>query len=169
MEKEFLLGVIKNQIVVGEFEIRDWNGYLEFSAHFSVGEAFNIELDEYEIKDWWEGYWDCLEPIDKLDCLKEGEITKEEWLDEKVEETYYTDIKDCSCTDLEMKFGNDYINFESICCGQHDVRTDEFFNEMVFTNKDAFDKLMNLWDNYHLKEIDDNAKNEIDEIDNIKK
>ena len=167
MEKKFLLGVIKNQIVVGEFEVKTWNGYPEFTASFSVGEAFNIELSEDEIKDWWEEYWNCLDEKGKLVALNDGERTKQDWIDDQVGNTYYQDIKDCSCTDLEMKFNNEYINFESICCGQHDVRTDEFFNEMKFTNKEAFDKLMNLWDNYHLKEIDSATMKEIDEIENL--
>ncbi len=167
MEKKFLLGVIKNQIVIGEFEIKDWNGYLEFSAHFSVGEAFDINLSESEIADWWEEYWYCLDEKGKLDALQDGERTKQDWIDEQVENTYYQDIKDCSCTDLEMDYNGVTINFETVSCGQHDVREDEFFNEMKFTNKEAFDKLMNLWDNYHLKEIDDNVKNEIDEIEEL--
>lgn len=162
--EQFLLGVMGNQIVLGEIEIRDWNGYDEFSASFDVGEAFNIDLNEEEIKDYWYDYWDILTDTQKLEILEDGEITKQDWIDDKLYNTYYADIKDCSCTDLEMDFNGITINFETISCGQCDVREDVCFNQMIFTNKEAFDMLMNLWDNYHLKEIDDSGKEQFNKI-----
>lgn len=162
--EQFLLGVINNQIILGEIEIRDWNGYDEFSASFDVGEAFNIDIDKNEIEDYWDDYWDILTDTQKLEILDDGEITKRDWLDERVDNTHYTNIRDCSCTDLEMDFNGITINFESISCGQHDVREDVYFNQMIFTNKEAFDMLMNLWDNYHLKKIDDEDKEQFNKI-----
>lgn len=166
MEKKFLLGVINDRIVLGEFEVRNWNGYPEFSATFDEGEAFDTNLSESEMEDWWEEYWYCLDDSSKLDALRDGDRTKQEWLDEQVQDTYYSDIKDCSCTDLEMDFNSITINFETICCGQHDCRRDNDFDDMVFTNKGAFDKLMALWDKYHLREINDDVLKELDEIEN---
>ena len=162
--EQFLLGVINNHIILGEIEIRDWNGYDEFSASFDVGEAFNIDIDKNEIEDYWNDYWDILTDTQKLEILDDGEITKRDWLDERVDNTHYTNIKDCSCTDLEMDFNDITINFESISCGQHDVREDVCFNQMIFTNKEAFDMLMYLWDNYHIKKIDDEGKEQFNKI-----
>ena len=167
MEKKFLLGVMGNQIVVGNFEIRDWNGYDEFSASFDLGEAFDINLSQEEIENYWNDYWDYLDSDTKLDILDDGESTKQVWLDEKVDETYYTDIRDCSCTDLEMDFNGVTINFETISCGQYDCRKDEAFKDMKFTNKEAFDKLMDLWDNYHLREVNEDIKRELGEIEDL--
>lgn len=162
--EQFLLGVINNQIILGEIEIKDWNGYDEFSATFDVGEAFDIDLSEDEIKDWYEGYWDCLDSDGKLDALCDGNRTYQDWLDDQVYNTYYEDIKDCSCTNLEMDFNDITINFETVSCGQCDVREDVCFNQMIFTNKEAFNMLMNLWDNYHIKKIDDEGKKQFNKI-----
>ena len=167
MRKKFLLGVMNDKIIIGEFEVRDWNGYNEFSASFDVGEAFNIDLSEDEIKDYWNEYFNCISDSEKLDILQDGERTKQDWLDEMVSNSYYSDIKDCSCTDLELEYSGSTINFETISCGQHDCRKDEEFKDMVFTNKEAFDKLMNLWDKYHLSKIDQDGLKEIEEIENL--
>lgn len=43
-------------------------------------------------------------------------------------------------------------------CGQHDIR-DEGMKE--YTNKKAVEELLNLWDNYHLKKVDDSIVEKI--------
>ena len=166
MRKEFLLGVMGNQIVIGEFGVEErWENSKVFSASFSIGEAFDTNVSEDEIRDWWEEYWNCLDKSTKLDYLQDGEITKQDWLDDRVYESDYTSIRDCSCTDLELDYNGMVINFESIGCGQHNCRKDENFKDMVFTNKEAFDKLMELWDKYHLAVVDETIEKEVEELE----
>lgn len=164
MREKYLLGIIDNQIILGEIEVRDWNGYDEFSASFDVGEAFNIDIDEETIRDYFIELWNCYDNDTKIELLYDGDRTFQDWLVEETCDVDYYSIKDCSCTDFEMSYKDITINFETICCGQHDCRSNYNFDKMKFTSKEAFDKLMNLWDNYHIKEIDDNAKREIDEV-----
>ena len=166
MWKKYLLGINKkeNRIYFGKFETRDWNGYFEFSASFDIGEAFDIEAFEEEKNVYKNNYWDCLDAESKIACLNDGEITKDQYF----EDWEITDFKDCSCTDYETTLKNGQtINFETISCGQCDIRENkEEFENIIFTNKKAVLLLLDLWDDYHLKNIENNIK-EIEKKINI--
>lgn len=152
MRKKFLLGIKENEIVLGEIEITTRNGYKEFSASFDQGIAFNIEdIDE----NYFNNYWNCLDSDARLSLLEDGELTKEDVMN-NWSKADYRDFIDCSCTNDEITLEDgSTINFESTSCGQYDCRDDENFNKMIFTNKEAFDLIINLWDNYHLKNVED--------------
>lgn len=169
MRKTFLLGIIKNRIITGDIEITTRNGYKQFTASFDEGEAFNIEnIDEDYKNTYYEELWQwSYTPEQKLDLLENGEKTKEEVFENWSYSEDYRDIIDCSCTDYEMEVNGETINFESTCGGQHDVREEEDFNEMIFTNKKAFDLLMKMWDQKHLKEITEEEEKEIEEIEKM--
>lgn len=73
------------------------------------------------------------------------------------------DALDCSLypEEIEIMDGSHWY-FESSACGQHDTRKDI----EVYVNKEAYDLLHELWDNYHLKDI--SGKQEVmDKIDKI--
>lgn len=166
MRKNFLLGVIKNRIITGEIEITTRNGYKEFTACFNEGEAFKIEdINEQYKSDYYEELWSCYSVEQKLDLLDDGEKTKEEVFSNWSYNDDYRQIIDCSCTDYEMEVNGEEINFRSTCGGQYDVREESDFDEMIFTNKKAFNQLMKLWDEKHLKKITEEEEKQIEELE----
>ena len=168
LKKTILIGVKNNQIITADIEIRDWNGYPEFSACFNHGEAFNVDtIDEDYKRQYAEDYWDCMDDKTKLNMLDDGNITKDEALDQLINDGYYGDYHDfidVSCTDYELTHDGKTINFDTIGAGQYDVREDDDFEDMIFTDVGMFNMIMYYWDNYHCKEI--NTK-QIEEIKNF--
>lgn len=167
--KKYLLGVNKKRLFIGEFEIRNWNGYNEFTASFSIGEAFNIEdIDDEYIYNYMENLWDSVDDETKLNWLDDGEITKQEYFEQATQYAEYREIVDCSCTDYEitLKDGKT-INFETAGCGQCDIREQENFEEIKFTNKNGVMLLLELWDKYHLNKIE--AEDEAEILEKINK
>lgn len=166
MKKTILLGIKNNELITADIDLRDWNGRTELGISFNEGQAFNInDIDEGYTNDYFNDLWDYgYDAQTKLDLLQDGEITKEEVFQDWKEDTNYYDIKDCSCTDYELTKNGKTINFETIGCGQTDVRTDEDFNDMKFTDEKLFNDIMYYWDNFHLKELDEEQVKEIREI-----
>lgn len=169
IRKNFLLGVNKEEgkIYFGEIEITTRNGYKEFTASFDVGEAFDI--DDIDLQEQCQDLWDCYDAQQKLDLLYDGDRTREDVFDDWTRYSDYKEFKDCSCTDYETELNNGQtINFETTCGGQHDIREDkEEFNNIIFTDKKAVDLILELWDKYHLKNIENNiqdVENKINEI-----
>ena len=136
MGKKYLLGIIDNSIVLGEIEIRTWNGYPEFSAMFDVGEAFDADYqnDEENIREYYTNLWEDVDDAAKVKWTSDCSITFNDWLEEAVSNSTYRDTKDCSCTDLEMDFNGTTINFETVSCGQCDVREYSTFPKAVKEN-----------------------------------
>lgn len=168
MRKTILLGVNGNTIYTGEFEIRTLStGGKGFSASFHVGEGFNTnEIEFYRYEDYFDSLWGCLDDSSKLDMLQDGDITREEAKEKFIDSVYdYRDIIDCSCTDFEINLpSGDTINFETVAWGQVDIREETDFENTILTNKKAVMKLLELWDNFHLKKI---SKAQEEEINNL--
>lgn len=165
MEKTILLGVKNNQIITADLDLRTWNGYPEFSASFNVGEAFNIEsIDDDYKTDYFEETWNCYDAETKLNLLNDGEKTKNDVISDWDYYSDYTEIKDCSCTNYEITHNDKTINFESTCGGQHDVREDDDFKDMIFTDEKLFNDIMYYWDNFHLKQVNDEQIEEIKKL-----
>lgn len=167
MKRTILLGVNNNTIYTGEFEVTTRNGYKEFTASFNIGWAFDVNNIDDSAEDYFEELWNNSDDEKKLELLQDGEITKAEAKNDFVDSIYdYRDIVDCSCTDYEIWFGEvgDTINFETVACGQVDIREEPDFKGTVFTNKEAVMKLFELWDNFHLKEITEAQEEEINNL-----
>lgn len=168
MKRTILLGVNGSQIYTGEFKIRTLSqGGKEFSASFNVGEGFNTnEIEFYRYEDYFDSLWECYDNSFKLDMLEDGEITKEEAKNNFINSICdYRDIIDCSCTNYEVDMPNgDIINFETVACGQCDIREQPNFENTVFTNKEAVFKLLEFWDNFHLKEITEAQEQETNNL-----
>lgn len=162
MEKRFLLGVNEKSILIGEIEITTRNGYKEFTASFDKGEAFDV--DDLDLQELCQEDWDCLDEKAKLDLLYDGDRTREDVFDEWTRYSDYHEFIDCSCTDIEIETKNgELINFETVSGGQHDERDENNFENFKYTNKRAFELIMYLWDNYHLKEITEKEEKLFDE------
>ena len=168
MRKTILLGVNFGTIYTGEFEIRTLSqGGKEFSASFNVGNGFNTnEIEFYRYEDYFDSLWECSDNSSKLDMLEDGDINREEAKEKFINSIYdYRDIIDCSCTDFEVIVHNgDTINFETVACGQVDIREETDFENTIFTNKEAVMKLLEFWDNFHLKEITEAQEQEINNL-----
>lgn len=155
MKQTWLLGTIKNRIITCDFETRDWNGYPELSVCFQEGEAINVDnVDEETLRDYFEEVFDdAYDAQGKVDLTNGCTRTRDDVIDEWICDATYRDRYDCSCTDYEMEINGNTYNFETIGAGQHDCREDNDFNEMKFTNEEAFNLIMHLWDNFHLHRI----------------
>ena len=166
LKKTYLLGVVDNTILTCEIEKRyKRNNYNEVSISFNVGELINItNIDEDYTRDYFEEMFDCMDSATKIDWLENGDITKDEWIDNQVADCNYRDICDCSCTDYEILIKGTNYNFETTCCGQHDIREQSNFKDFVYTNKKAFNLIMELWDNFHIKKLSDEENKKVDNI-----
>lgn len=173
--KKILLGInkVENKIYFGEIEITTRNNYKEFTASFDVGEAFDVnDIDENYKNDYKEAYWDCLDAQTKLNYLNDGELTKYNVFENLIFfNDDYKDFKDCSCTDFEVNLKNgQIINFETIACGQCDIRENKNdFENIIFTNKEAVLLILDLWDKYHITNIENNIKDVENKINKILK
>ena len=164
--KTYLLGVVDNTILTCDIEKRyKLNNCNEVSVCFDVGELIDVDnIDEDYIRDYFEELFDCMDSDTKRNWLENGDITKDEWLDKKSCESDYRDVYDCSCTDYEITVNDTNYNFESTCGGQHDIRKEDNFNKFIFTNKKAFNLIMKLWDNYHIKKLSDEENEKVDDM-----
>lgn len=168
MKRTILLGVNGSQIYTGEFEIRTLSqGGKEFSASFNIGIGFDVDNIDDRAEDYFEELWNNSDDERKLEMLQDGDITREEAKNNFVNSIYdYRDIIDCSCTDYEVDdmLNGDTINFETVACGQVDIREETDFENTIFTNKEAVMKLLEFWDNFHLKEITEAQEQEINNL-----
>lgn len=162
MRRTFLLGATKNNIILGEFEVYKDN---RFAASFDVGQLFYADdIDEDYMKNYFQDLWDGLDDATKLDYLEDGDITRDDWIQSHIDSTYYDDVVDCSCTYLQLDTKNGLVNFETISCGQHNIKEDEFYNDIVFTNKEVVLELLDMWEQYHLKEFTTEQVNRLNEL-----
>lgn len=149
-----LLGVNnENEIVFGEFELRNWNGYPEFSASFDGVIPFTLE--SRDLYSALEDIIDTLDDSSKLNWCNEYDCspyrladTMTEWLsDDELADLLY----DMSLYPNTIYVDGEEWRFESSTCGQYDTT-----NEMkhIFC-PDVYDNLMYLWKNYHLKELNE--------------
>ena len=170
MKRTILLGVNGSQIYTGEFEVTTRNGYKEFTVSFNIGWAFDVDNIDDSAENYFEELWNNSDDERKLEMLQDGEITKAEARDKFINDTYYyTGYRafiDCSCTDYEVDdmTNGDTINFETVACGQVDIREEENFENTIFTNKKTVMKLLEFWDSFHLKEITEVQEQEINSI-----
>lgn len=155
MSKKYLLGINNdNEIVFAEFGITTRNGYNEFTACFDTVAPFEVEESdgiEY-IEELLES---CYDDGGKYRLCVQYDCTPSELPQLMAENEYIetnADEKDCSLYSDRIYVDDVEYAFESMGCGQHDIR-DEGMKE--YTNKKAVEELLNLWDSYHLKEVDD--------------
>lgn len=160
IKKQYFIGGSENlhSIFTMNIEVTYRNGYQEFTASFNEGELVNIDERNENAREWYEEMFDCADSESKLFYLQNGDITKEEWIDDCIDGEYdYRDRIDCSCTDYEFTRDESTWNFETAGCGQLDPRDCDYFipaNETV-------NELLKFWDAHHLKEITDDEKNEL--------
>lgn len=152
-----------NEIAFGEFEVepsRNENDY-EFSASFFT--VAPTRVDDVDLEDYYEALVDDMmndgqwlwDRCDEYDC-KPSDLA---W--EMAHNTCdVRDVLDCSMYPETIIIDGEEWVFESMSCGQHDTR-----NSMTeYVDRDSYNKLHDLWDNYHLKIVDDDVIAEVDEL-----
>lgn len=159
MKEQYLLGSTNNnELVFGEFEITNRNGYNQFTASFITVRPFNGNMDFVE---WYKEYLDSLDKADRYDLCEEFDCAPSELAENLATQVNDPrDIMDCSLYPEHVYInGNDWY-FESGSCGQHDTR-----EEMeIIINPDAYNLLHELWDKYHLCKVDENVMSQIEAL-----
>ena len=159
MRRKFLLGATKNnEVVFCEVEIRDRNGKLEFSASFDA--VYPFEYDETylmgRLLNQLDSYDDSyLYNLCKIYDCKPNDLAENVWAD-----SYIEDIIDISLYPDSIEVDGNEWYFESSCCGQHDTREEMEF----YVNETLYNRIMELWDEYHLKEINNSIVEEVNSI-----
>ena len=178
-KKTFLLGIIEKQILTCNIEKRyNLNKRNELAVSFNMGELINVKsiMTHDHIQEWFNELYESSDDYTKLHhYLQDGLTTKDNWLTIQVNNIVvnndYQNIIDCSCTDYEFTKNKNTYNFETTCCGQCDVREEKNFDKFIYTNKEAFDDIMLLWDNFHIKQLSEEENNKINKelkkIDNL--
>lgn len=165
MKNKYLLGFNNdNEVVFAEFEIDNMNGYPRFSASFDCVRPFEVkETDGIEyMQELLDSCYDDdykYKLCERFDCPP-SELAERMAEDQGIDTN--ADELDCSAYPVKIKVDGVQYAFESMSCGQHDIR-DEGLKECVSQSK--VDALLYLWDNYHLKEIKtDNLKDMIEDL-----
>lgn len=149
--EKYLLGATKdNELVFGQFDINVRNGYRQFTASFNTVRPFNGE--NFDLEDYFEGWKDEFGKDELYDMCERFDCKPSELAENLASECCdVRDALDCSlypeCYDID---GESWY-FESSSCGQYDTRNQ--MEEII--NPDAYNLLHELWDNYHLKEVND--------------
>lgn len=163
MKNKFLLGATKDkELVFGEFEITTRNNFQEFSAFFDIVIPFdgdNFDLEEY-FEDW-------VEDLDKeflYDLCEQNWCAPQELVNVLANNCVdVRDAIDCSLYPKVVEVDGVHYFFESSCCGQRDSRE----NIEFYTNKEAYDLLIELKDKYNLKEIDEEGIRKAKKIEKL--
>lgn len=158
----FLMGLTKkNELAFAEFEVTTRNGYNEFTACFNT--VATLFVDDDVRKEQIESILDCYEKEDlyklceRYDCSPR-QLSKEcinDWTDEDLFDTY------SGLNNIELN-NDEVIMFTNCGCGQHDVRKDGGFVWQV--NEVLNNKVLELWDKYHLQEVSDDVINVVNEL-----
>lgn len=158
---KFLLGATKDKkLVFGEFEITTRNNFQEFVASFDVVTPFdgdNFDLEEY-FEDW-------VEDLDKeclYDLCERNYCAPQELVNTLADNCIdVREAVDCSLYPEVIEVNDIHYYFESESCDQHDTRE---IGMDSYVNKEAYDLLHELWDKYHLKEIDEDGKEKMEKV-----
>lgn len=161
MREKYLLGAtVYNELVFGEFELRDRNGYKEFSASFNTVTPFNAE--DYDLEEYYEGWVDGMDKEYLYDLCERFDCSPSQLPKNLADECYdVRDALDCSLYPEEISVDGKSWCFESSCCGQHDTRKDGM---EIYTNEEAYNLLHTLWDNYHLKKVDEEVVKQVESL-----
>jgi hypothetical protein len=161
MCKKYLLGATEDrEIVFGEFEVTQRNGYSEFTASFDTVRPF--KGSDYDLEEYFEGWMDGLDKAYLYDLCEQHWCSPQDLPSKLADECYdVRDALDCSLYPEEMKIDDEYWYFESSIWGQHDTREDGMDE---YTDKEAYDLLHELWDAHHLKKVDSEVVEKVQKL-----
>lgn len=161
MRRKYLLGATEDrELVFGEIEITNRNGYPEFTASFDCVRPF--KGSDYDLEEYFEDWMDELDKAYLFDLCEQHWCSPQD-LPSKLADACgdVRDALDCSLYPEEIEIDDEYWYFESGSCGQCDTRK---YGMDEYTNKEAYDLLHELWDEYHLKKVDDDVVAKVNKI-----
>lgn len=157
-----LLGATKdNELVFANFGITNRNGYPEFTASFNTVHPF--DGDGIDLVDYWDNYIEECGAGELRNYLNDYNCRLSELAEMMADDMGIEGTIDCSLyPETYTVDGIDWY-FESMGCGQHDTR-----GEMAeYVNEDAYNVLHELWDAYHLKQVDSDFADTMEHIAHV--
>lgn len=159
MTHKILLGATKSkEVVFANFGVTTRNGYKEFTASFDLVSPRVITLEDIEMyyEDFAENFGKeyAYDMCERCDC-KPSELARVLAEDSSVYDTF-----DLSLFPEEIEIDGETWYFESSSCGQCDTKGEMEF----YVNEEVYNKLYDLWTNYHLKEVGEGVETEIEYI-----
>lgn len=148
----YILGATEaGELVFVEFGITHRNGHPEFTASFNGVRPFTEE-EAISPEEYFESLAYDVSDARQFELMREhvdnyGPIEIQDYIDCSL----YPEIVDVD--------GEDYY-FESVWCGQHDTRMEMLF----YVDNNLYYELHELWDNYHLKQVDDDVIQRIEKL-----
>lgn len=137
-----------------EVEIRVYEGKKTFTL--SGTECYVDRWDRYRKVEYVEEYLENMEESWVLDRLKELDCKYSELADELIGEFDYNDMYGEHYYDVDMLYSDEAeFHCEVTSCGQCDIR------KHVDPITPQIARLLELWDEYHLKEITDEIEQEV--------
>ena len=155
-QKNILLGATElNELVFANISIRENK---TFSVSFSLVTPTIIDNDYL-----YEQFTSIMEELSKselYDLCEHYNCSPNELIDTMFYYITTEEILDLSLFPEQIEVKGDEWVFESAGCGQVETR-----NTMCeYIDKDAYMRLMELWDNYHLQPVDDDTIQEVEMI-----
>ena len=152
---KYLLGATKNhEIVFAEFGVQICgDGRRFFSASFAIVSPLNGS--KFDMKGFIADQFENMSAADKYDMCVNYDCAPSEVVSQWVNSCNNPrDVLDCSLYPERFCIDGEDWYFESGACGQCDPRQ---YGMERYINKKAFDDLMELWDQYYLREISDDG------------
>ena len=155
-QKNICLGATElNELVFANISIRENK---TFSVSFSLVAPTIID-NEY----LYERFTSIMEELSKselYDLCEQYNCSPNELIDAMFYYITKEEILDLSLFPEQIEVNGDEWVFESAGCGQVETRNTMY----EYIDKDAYMRLMELWNNYHLQTIDDDTIQEVEKI-----
>lgn len=155
-KKNILLGsTFDNELVFANINVRENK---TFSVSFSLVIPTKID-NEY----LYERFTSLIEELSKselYDLCEQYDVAPSKLIDEMFYYANIEDILDISLFPEQVEINGDTWVHESVSVGQ--IETRDLMSKYI--NKDAYMRLLLYWDNFHLKQVDDDTIKEVETI-----
>lgn len=154
-QTSILLGATDNELVFANINVRE-----NKTLSISFGLVTPTIIDNEYLYERFASLMDSLSKEDLYDLCVQYNVAPSNLIDEMFAYASVEDIIDISTFPEQVEINGDEWVFESSSCGQCETRN--VMSEYI--DKDAYMRLMTLWDNYHLQTIDDDTIKEVETI-----
>lgn len=166
MRRKVYLGINNyNEICFADIEIYPKRNITnEFTASFDTSSP--VQFTEENVREAVENFIDCCDTEYKLSLCDDYNCPPSQLVDELTEQycddiDEFKELLDCSLFPDTIQIDGEEYCFRAESCGQHDLRNDGM---AICVNKELFNYINELWDNYHLKSIPHNKLVRLDKM-----
>lgn len=166
MRRKVYLGINNyNEICFADIEIYPKRNITnEFTASFDTSSP--VQFTEENVREAVEIFIDCCDTEYKLSLCDDYNCPPSQLVDELTEQycddiDEFKELLDCSLFPDTIQIDGEEYCFRAESCGQHDLRNDGM---VICVNKELFNYINELWDNYHLKSIPHNKLVRLDKM-----